>query len=416
MKYITVKEAAQKWSISVRAVQTMCKKGLIGGALKWECSWMIPSDAKRPADNRMRNVRQRNDDLPNLPMPKKCPILFMTNLYKEPGTADKCIEALSGTPEAAALLEAWFDYGRGNIDKVYDKAQYFLKAHSGFYAVVGAGMLLANCAMWRGDILLWREAKKHIFEAPCHDDEQREELSMWIAATDCSVFDTSAFPLWFKLGRFTEMPPDSLPVARLFYIKQLFVQAGDLAMGRIKLADINKLGLMRTLPYIVEPMISHAKLEKMIVIEIYSRLLCAIAYHNIGDRENAVFHIDHALALALPDKLYSPLVEHRRSLDNLLDERIAVFDKNALKTIKSMHKIMISGQVKLYNDLNNTFVTTALSTRELEVARLAAFGFSNSDIAERLHISINSVKSAITMALNKLGVDKRTSLGAYIYF
>ena len=30
--------------------------------------------------------------------------------------------------------------------------------------LLGGGMLLSQCAIWRGDLLLWKEAKRHIFE------------------------------------------------------------------------------------------------------------------------------------------------------------------------------------------------------------------------------------------------------------
>ncbi len=414
MEYITAKEAADKWNISVRAVQGMCKSGFIYGAVKWQRSWMVPCNAPRPVDHRTRISREQEDGLPSLPMPRKCPILYMTDLYLEPGKAVESVERLSDQPEAAALLDAWFSYGRGEIDKVYEKARYFLRAHSGYYAIVGAGLLLSLCAMWRGDVALWHEAKKHIFEAPCETEEQKDELLLWLAAADSAMFNASEFPDWFKMGRFENLQVDSLPTVRVFYVKHLFISASDLSLGKIKLNDVTDLGLFKTLPYIVEPMISHAKLENMPVIEIYFRLLCATAYHNIGDRNNAVYHIDAAIARALPDKLYAILVEHRKALDNLLDERLLIYDADALKKVKALHKQMDDGWTRLYNELNGTSVINTFSSREREVAKLAAFGLSNAEIAKRLHISVNSVKSTITMALNKAGAQKRIDLRMYI--
>ena len=84
----------------------------------------------------------------------------MTSIYNQKGMADECGEMLINNPEAHALYKAQIDYRRGEIDKVYDKARYFLNAHSGFYAILGGGMLLAQCAIWRGDIVLFNEAKQ----------------------------------------------------------------------------------------------------------------------------------------------------------------------------------------------------------------------------------------------------------------
>lgn len=48
MKTITVKRAAENWSVSERWVQTCCAKGEIKGAIKESGVWRIPEDALRP--------------------------------------------------------------------------------------------------------------------------------------------------------------------------------------------------------------------------------------------------------------------------------------------------------------------------------------------------------------------------------
>jgi len=51
-----------------------------------------------------------------------------------------------------------------------------------------------------------------------------------------------------------------------------------------------------------------------------------------------------------------------------------------------------------------------LSPREREVAELAAAGLSNKEIAEKLFVSVNTVKKQISAAMRKLGVRSRTAL------
>ena len=51
----TCKEAAEQWGISVRAVNDLCKRGRIPGALKEGRSWMIPDQAEKPEDKRVRS-------------------------------------------------------------------------------------------------------------------------------------------------------------------------------------------------------------------------------------------------------------------------------------------------------------------------------------------------------------------------
>ena len=176
MNLITVKQAAEKWGVTTRRVQGLCKEGKIKGAVRWERTWMIPEHAVLP--------KRSNMDEPRLPMPRKTPFLDMTNLYSVPGEAENASLMLENNPEARALFDAQLAYRRGEIDKVYERARYFLSSHSGFYAILGGGMLLALCAIWKGDIHLWNEAKRHIFEAPSATKEEREMISLAIAIVD----------------------------------------------------------------------------------------------------------------------------------------------------------------------------------------------------------------------------------------
>jgi DNA-binding CsgD family transcriptional regulator len=49
-----------------------------------------------------------------------------------------------------------------------------------------------------------------------------------------------------------------------------------------------------------------------------------------------------------------------------------------------------------------------LSPREAEIIALIARGLTNQEIAERAHVTINSIKSYIRSAYRKIGVERRT--------
>lgn len=54
MMFISVKEMAERWGISVRRVRSLCENGKIKGAIKVGNSWNIPEDADRPTDPRKK--------------------------------------------------------------------------------------------------------------------------------------------------------------------------------------------------------------------------------------------------------------------------------------------------------------------------------------------------------------------------
>ena len=54
MEYMSCPEAAKKWGISERRVQILCKEDRIPGVSKIGYMWLIPKDAKKPADRRRK--------------------------------------------------------------------------------------------------------------------------------------------------------------------------------------------------------------------------------------------------------------------------------------------------------------------------------------------------------------------------
>ena len=265
MQYITVKEAAEKWGgVTPRYVQILCNKGKIKGAVRFGKSWMIPTTAVLPS------VAKEKD--PHLPMPRRSPFLDMTNLYNRVGEADQCAEMLINQPEAHALFTTQIAYRRGEIDRVYDRARYFLSTHSGFYAILGGGILMAQCAIWRGDITLWNEAKRHIFEAPRTSSHEREIVSLTLAVIDSSIYNNQDFPEWFTIGNFENLPAHAHPAAKVFYIQYLYMTAFALASTQIQLEGVNGLALMRMIPHTIEPLITQAVVDETILPQIFLRL------------------------------------------------------------------------------------------------------------------------------------------------
>jgi hypothetical protein len=55
MDYVTTKDTAQKWNISERRVQILCKQGKIDGAVRLGWAWAIPKNANKPKDRRKKD-------------------------------------------------------------------------------------------------------------------------------------------------------------------------------------------------------------------------------------------------------------------------------------------------------------------------------------------------------------------------
>lgn len=410
MAMITAQQAAEKWGTSLRNVQDLCKRGRIVGAERWGAAWMIPSDAPKPVDGRSRQAKASTY---NQPLVRKSPFLNMTDLYTVPGSAQSAVAALEAFPEAQLLLLSELEYCRGQIDEVYAHAQKILSSHSGLYAVLAGGMLLGKCAIWKGDISMYQQAKKHLYEAPWKTEEEKDIVLLAIATTDLSIRNTKDFPDWFMRGCFETLHPDSFPAAFVYFSKFIMVATQDMALNGIKTGG-SSTTTMRNAIFVMEPLISQVASDKIICAEIYLRLICAICYCQAGLNKSAALHLDRAIALAMPDQLYAPFVIYRRQLGLLLDERLQLADPAAAKKVKDLHKQYNAGWTKLHNEVLQKTVQFNLTTREREVARLVAFGLTNAEISQHLNISPHSVNAIIIQARNKTGAESRADLGLYI--
>ena len=53
-EYLTAQETAEKWNISLRWVQRLCKENRIEGAINFNRVWLIPKDAEKTIDRRKK--------------------------------------------------------------------------------------------------------------------------------------------------------------------------------------------------------------------------------------------------------------------------------------------------------------------------------------------------------------------------
>ena len=58
MDYMTLKQAGEKWGISPRMINYYCSAVRIEGAEKMGTVWLIPKDAEKPVDGRLKEKRE----------------------------------------------------------------------------------------------------------------------------------------------------------------------------------------------------------------------------------------------------------------------------------------------------------------------------------------------------------------------
>ena len=68
MKYLSTTPAAALWGISARRVALLCEQERIEGVQKSGSRWIIPENAKKPEDARIKSgkyIKSKKEDIPN---------------------------------------------------------------------------------------------------------------------------------------------------------------------------------------------------------------------------------------------------------------------------------------------------------------------------------------------------------------
>ena len=60
-EYMTAQEAAEKWNVSLRWVQRLCKEDRIDGVMNINRVWLIPKDAEKAIDGRTHKGKEQKN-------------------------------------------------------------------------------------------------------------------------------------------------------------------------------------------------------------------------------------------------------------------------------------------------------------------------------------------------------------------
>ena len=139
----------------------------------------------------------------------------------------------------------------------------------------------------------------------------------------------------------------------------------------------------------------------------------ALCYLAIGKPKKAAEHLDYALTLAERDRNFTFLASFRKYLSVLfLLPSIAARHGEAIREIRKMDiHYTKAEESRIFAMLEQAQEgISGLSGRELDVARLAARGMRNREIAGQLHISEETVKAHLKTIFQKLNIDRRSRL------
>jgi LuxR family transcriptional regulator, maltose regulon positive regulatory protein len=142
------------------------------------------------------------------------------------------------------------------------------------------------------------------------------------------------------------------------------------------------------------------------VIEILA--LQALAHEAQGDIPRALVPMERALTLAEPEGYVRIFVDEGQSMRTLLRHAAAggITSSYTQRLLSALDKPLQIASAPVHAAADG--LVEPLTRREIEILRLVAAGMRNQEIADRLFISLPTVKRHIANAYGKLGVTHRT--------
>ena len=175
---------------------------------------------------------------------------------------------------------------------------------------------------------------------------------------------------------------------------------------RIILHQADRTNLQRGLE-LANQLITEAHKGQLIPTEIETRLLRAQILQALGDKKMSLADVKAALTMTQPEKSITIFLEAGESIAQLLvsisltNPELDTFRKTILRAFPTQ-------QQPTSPHLTNDNLIEALSKRELEILNLIDEGYTNQEIAEKLVITLHTVKKHSSNIYAKLGVRSRT--------
>jgi len=261
---------------------------------------------------------------------------------------------------------------------------------------IGAVQLLATIALLKADLASCQRVVNDV-EQVAHGSVQntsvfRTMLDVAHGSLMAQLREHDRIADWLKNTGFLSMQlPDAI------YIKAVGVHAYYL-IGKGDYAQL--IGFLQTVPHEkLAPFPGH-----------FHQFSIAVGYSSLGDIAKATECIGLSAAIALPDDMLHCFVGFSRLLNGLSDEFIGKNHPDFLTRFSDYKKRYYTGWSVLHKAISKSEFPKALTGREREIAKLAALGLRNIEIADKLFLSEHTVRAHLRSVYQKLDIDRRAEL------
>ncbi|MFA7620985.1 MAG: LuxR C-terminal-related transcriptional regulator [Aminobacteriaceae bacterium] len=258
-----------------------------------------------------------------------------------------------------------------------------------------AWLVLARAAILRGDPELYSAARSSI----------KEEGTVSGQRSILRIGDLCLAYMDLLLGRHDQIPPW---LNRLESIRRAIYADGQpyaLMLHGMALLQARRYEELHSL---ADSVLVVARRMNYLLPQVVIPLLLSAAKTLDGRISEAGELLKHALDLAMPDEMLMPFAEQSEALMPLMRSISGVYPERKMQALLNLCKRQTEGAEAIRLSLYDS--PSLLSGRQREVALLLKDGLTIRQIAKRLEISENTVKSTVKAIYDRLGVHTRVEL------
>ncbi|MEG1613844.1 MAG: LuxR C-terminal-related transcriptional regulator [Clostridia bacterium] len=269
--------------------------------------------------------------------------------------------------------------------------------------VYGSALILGIICVYKDDMIGLEEAVKYLENrAICYDFMQDTALNKYMTETVRG----------YLLALLLETQDSSV------WTREWTCSGTELTFTNFmaKTTQITDLILHKEYKKAIANIEATLKLDKRLIslpTENFMRVGLALCYLAVGNVKVASQNLEFSLSLSEKDKNYTFLACFRKYLAILMMfPSIKEKHKVAIDEIKNLNLSYSIVRKKAIFDfvLSENSAIAELTDRELEVAKLAAAGKRNKEIAKELFVSEYTIKNHLAIIYQKLNIDRRSRL------
>ncbi len=300
---------------------------------------------------------------------------------------------------ADVLFRAELAYQRGDIGNaeiLAYKAVFLAESKKQSVVQLGATMILAHLALHNADMASWQQAISAMERAASYAPQNtlliRSLLDIIRGVLFNELQNQKRVAGWLRTGAFLNRPlPPPMIENALFTHLSYLMHEGEFARltGTAEAQPPRQRGPFR---------------------DTLRLLTVAVGQMGMGNPEEAAAIVRFAAQRGLPDALILPFAAYSTILGKMVDDLIETEYPHLYGAFCACRERFLAGWTTLHSAMFPAELPPDLTAREYEVARLAAEGLNNNEIAEKLLVTESTVRTHLRAVFRKLDIDRRARL------